>query len=237
MASWIIHLRIAENLLDTIPGLDVERFALGSVAPDSGKPDEKWENFTPPTCITHFQAADTLGHDCADLDFFRQYLLPIRATSEPQVLSFRLGYFFHLITDNRWGIQIGWPTYQNHKERADADKDFFWEVKKDWYGLDFLYVWDHPDCLFWKVFCTAKPYAGGLDFLAADSLAWSVDHIQKYYQRTDAEVTAARSHAYIYLTAAEADRFVAESSRELFRIYQQVWLNGSIPDGRSSVLN
>ena len=47
MASWIIHLRIAENLLGWIPNLNAEKFALGSVAPDPGIFDE----------ITHFDTA------------------------------------------------------------------------------------------------------------------------------------------------------------------------------------
>ena len=48
MATWIVHLRIAEALLARRPELDAGQFAIGSVAPDSGLPDEKWENFTPP---------------------------------------------------------------------------------------------------------------------------------------------------------------------------------------------
>ena len=45
MASWIVHLRIAENLLGFIPDLEPARFAVGNIAPDSWMPDEKWENF------------------------------------------------------------------------------------------------------------------------------------------------------------------------------------------------
>lgn len=54
MATWIGHLRIAEHLLNEIEGLDESYFALGSLAPDSGVPDENWENFDPPSEITHF---------------------------------------------------------------------------------------------------------------------------------------------------------------------------------------
>jgi hypothetical protein len=43
MASWIVHLRIAENLLAKFPELDERQFAIGNIAPDSGWPDEKWE--------------------------------------------------------------------------------------------------------------------------------------------------------------------------------------------------
>ncbi|HTX91175.1 MAG TPA: hypothetical protein VMC09_08160 [Anaerolineales bacterium] len=227
MASWIVHLRIAEELLDRIPGLDPEKFALGSVGPDSGKPDEKWENFTPSTRITHFQAEDSLHHDCADLEFFRRYLLPLRDGAEAQYIPFRLGYFFHLVTDNLWGEKIGRPTQQRWSAEFAADRDFIWEVKKDWYGLDFIYVRDHPDCLYRRVFLGALPDCAGLEFLVPESLAWSVDHIQRYYQETGERVQQACQRPFIYLSRAEADRFVDESSARLFRIYQHLWINGA----------
>jgi len=52
MASWIVHLRLAENLLGLIPdhsaarsrrSLEPASFAVGNIAPDSGMTDEKWE--------------------------------------------------------------------------------------------------------------------------------------------------------------------------------------------------
>jgi hypothetical protein len=55
LASWIVHLRITEKLLDMIDGLDVSCFTIGNIAPDSGIPDENWENFdyvrTHPDCV------------------------------------------------------------------------------------------------------------------------------------------------------------------------------------------
>jgi hypothetical protein len=225
MASWIVHLRIAEELLDQLPELDEEKFALGSVAPDSGKPDEKWEKFDPPLKITHFQYPLGSFRNCGDLEFYRQYLLPLHPNPDPPVFSFRLGYFFHLITDNLWSLKIGQPTYWQYKEKADADKNFIWEVKKDWYGLDFLHVRDHPDCIFWRVFCSARPYAGGLEFLSPEGLDWNVNHIQQYYRRTDAEVHELYNHPYIYLSSEEAAGFVQESCRRLIRIYKQCWID------------
>ena len=41
MATWIAHLRIAENLLELIPNLDAGQFAIGNIAPDAGIPDER----------------------------------------------------------------------------------------------------------------------------------------------------------------------------------------------------
>ena len=33
MATWIAHLRIAEALLELIPGLAADQFAIGNIAP------------------------------------------------------------------------------------------------------------------------------------------------------------------------------------------------------------
>lgn len=54
MATWIVHLRVAESLLGTIDELDRCQFLIGSLAPDSGLPDEKWQRFEPPPEVTHF---------------------------------------------------------------------------------------------------------------------------------------------------------------------------------------
>jgi hypothetical protein len=48
-----VHLRLAENLLEMIDGLDGRSFAIGNIAPDSGIPDEKWESFEPPKEVSH----------------------------------------------------------------------------------------------------------------------------------------------------------------------------------------
>ena len=145
MATWIVHLRLAENLLGMIEGLDPASFALGSIAPDSGIPDEKWENFTPPPEVSHFAAPDDAPWRMADLEFYRRYLASPAEPDDAERFSFLLGYFFHLVTDNLWDRQIGQPTQARLAAEFEADPQFVWEVKRDWYGLDFIYVRDHPD--------------------------------------------------------------------------------------------
>jgi hypothetical protein len=101
MATWITHLQVAENMLGLIPGLVEDKFAIGNVAPDSGIPDEKWEKLTPPSEVTHFRAPKEAPYPLADLEFYRQNLasLPLQQDNTKRI-SFLLGYFFHLVTDN-----------------------------------------------------------------------------------------------------------------------------------------
>ena len=92
MATWIVHLRLAENLLSLIPNLDEGQFAIGNTAPDSGIPDENWQNFAPPSNITHFLSLDKEWDGSADIDFYRKYLVELDPAGDKERFSFRFGY-------------------------------------------------------------------------------------------------------------------------------------------------
>jgi hypothetical protein len=42
MATWITHLRIAENILNKGYNLETTPFTVGNISPDSGVPNEDW---------------------------------------------------------------------------------------------------------------------------------------------------------------------------------------------------
>ena len=225
MATWIVHLRIAENLLNRIPNLDVGQFSIGNTAPDSGVPDENWENFDPPSNITHFLSLEKEWDGSADIDFYQNYLAEIDPVDDKERFSFRLGYFFHLVTDNLWRTKIFRPTKERFPVKFDADPKFIWEVKEDWYGLDLIYVRDYPESLFWRVFLDAEPDACDLDFLPIDAVKHQLHHIKTFYQRQDEEVQASYRRPYIYLSQQEVDDFVADVTETLYRIYQVLWID------------
>ena len=236
MATWIVHLRLAENLLDRIPNLDAGQFALGNVAPDSGVPDENWENFEPPPPVTHFLSPEKAWIGSADIDFYQKHLAMIDPADKKR-FSFRLGYFFHLITDNLWRIKIGQPTQERFSAEFAADPKFIWEVKEDWYGLDLIYVRDHPESLFWRVFLDAEPDACDLDFLPIAAVKHQLKHIKTFYQRQDEEVQASYRRPYIYLSQREVDDFVETVTEQLYRIYQAIWVDKVLVPNEKSTLS
>jgi hypothetical protein len=238
MASWIVHLRIAEKLLYEIEGLDPAQFAIGNVAPDSGRPDEKWENFDPPTKITHFKGPDEAEGIVQDLVFYQRYMAEKVFFAEDRAkFSFLFGYFCHLVTDKFWSERIGQATKQKFPQKFEQNPGFIWEVKKDWYGLDFAYVRAHPESLFWIVFVDARYEREYLDFFPEGAIAEKLMYIRDYYQRTDEDIeTKLRLENNLYLTAAEMSKFINDAVRDLTRIYQAIWERGvSITGMRSSV--
>ena len=104
MASWLTHLRIAEIIKQRVPEIDFPYFLIGSIAPDSGVPDESRRNYTPSKEITH--SSYQKDENAADIDetvFFNNYLIPEKImTRSDSTRSFLWGYYFHLVIDKLW---------------------------------------------------------------------------------------------------------------------------------------
>jgi hypothetical protein len=225
MGTWMSHLRIAEALLTQIDALDPEMFAIGSIGPDSGMPDEKWESFDPPKRVSHFEYRND-SSECADLDFFRQHLMGVPARETPR-FSFLLGYFLHLVTDNLWRQQIWRPHKSKHWDWYKRDRaEFNVETKRDWYGQDFLYIRNHPNSFFHRVFLGAEYDQHFLNFMSPQAFEHQLKHIKTFYQRTDEAVQALYARPYHFLSQSQMDRFIAETSETLFAIYSLLLISG-----------
>jgi hypothetical protein len=234
MASWMVHFRLAENLLSRIEGLDTQMFILGNIAPDSGIPDAEWKTFTPPAEVTHFKRGPGIF---GDLDFYRGYLQDLSPAADAVQFSFRLGYFFHVATDNLWHRLISEPIHTRFAAEFEADPDFIWEVKRDWYGLDFCFLRDHPDFAAWQSFLAVSELPDVPDFLLAEGLRQQVEYIQTFYQRRDEKIQEYFERPYIYLSQAEMDRFVIESADRLYAIYDALWVQRIATDDTASALD
>ncbi len=222
MATWIVHLRIAENLLHLISDLDAGQFSIGNTAPDSGIPDENWEKFDPPTNVTHFLSPEKAWIGPADVDFYKEHLVMIDPADKER-FSFRLGYFFHLITDNLWYRLIDKPTRERFADEYAANPKFVSAMKKDWYGLDLAYVRDHSDFLFWHTYLNAQPDACDLDFLPLNAVNQQLNYIKGFYKEYETSLQDYSSPPYTYLTQDEVDHFVEIATQEIYRIYQMLW--------------
>ena len=212
MASWMIHLRIADKLLDLIPGLSPIEFIMGNMAPDSGVPNEDWTAFFPSTQVSHFRTDDGSGKKKIDLSAYlsRYFTEEQRKTYTPGQFSFYLGYLTHLLADIQWSDRIAGPTRERFAAQFDTYGKGFWTtVKEDWYDLDFLYLRKHPG------FRTFRAYLGSvgfvntyLDFFAPDAFDNRREYITGFYLQEWTEP----DREFVYLTEAQADRFLEEAA-------------------------
>lgn len=219
MGTWISHLRIAENVLPHFPGLDEITFTFGNLSPDSGIPNADWTVFDPPKEVTHFLQKGEGEYAIHDLVYYQQYLEGIKPENDIKLYSFRLGYFFHLICDILWAKRVWAATQQQFKPLFDADsRKAVGLVKDDWYGLDQLYVRDHPEHIFWRVIM-ANPYPPSyLPFVKVEALHHQYDHIRKFYSEQPDQWFL--SIPYQYLNETTMTRFVNESIEAVLIVHE-----------------
>jgi len=210
MATWIAHLRIAENILKNMDDLDSIAFILGNVGPDSGVPNEDWSSFNPPKKITHWINEEN------NIDaerFFDKYIE--NNLMEYSKYSYVLGYYIHLLTD------IEWSKFFNEKKKnalynkkLKEDASFIWTIKKDWYGLDFLYLEKNPNFIFHTIFKNIDQVPDYIDYFPKGALMKQVKYITEYYLGDNKET----KENFIYLNEKEMDKFIDETSKKIISI-------------------
>ena len=221
MGTWISHLRVAENSLSYFPKLDEVTFTFGNLSPDSGIPNADWTEFDPPKEVTHFLRKGEGEHAIHDLVYYEQYLANIKPDDDIKLYSFRLGYFFHLICDIMWAKRIGATTKRDFKELFDKNlKKAVGIVKDDWYGLDQLYVRDHPEHIFWRVIMTNPNPPSYLPFVQDKALHQQYDHIRKFY--SEQEDKWFLSLPYHYLNEKTMSRIVDESIEAVLIVHDKL---------------
>lgn len=208
MASWMVHLRIADILLERFEALENTEFVIGNIAPDSGVPSSDWSYYTPSTEISHFKNAQK---EIRIEKYTGQYFTEeMREHYSRKQYSFYLGYLAHLLTDILWHEKISLPCIQLHKEEAEADKQaFLWKMKADWYDLDFLYLSRHPALRAFQIYRDAAGFRNTyMDIFAEDAFDSRREYIIGFYRGKRENL----DREYPFLNEQRMDCFVAETA-------------------------
>ena len=215
MASWMIHLRVADLLMDRIPGIDETAFVMGNIAPDSGVPNADWTAYSPPKAVSHYK---TKREDETFFDigrFISEHFTPemIRAYSLLEY-SFFLGYYVHLLTDADWTVKIYRPMIAEYAEKRGEDKNaFIWKMKRDWYDLDFRYLEEHPDFRAFHIYEQASGFTNEfMSIFSKDAFDNRREYICGFYRGGHGELY----REYPYLSPARADDFVHNTVEAVF---------------------
>ncbi len=215
MASWMIHLRIADGLLDRIPGLDETAFVMGNIAPDSGVPNEDWSAYSPPKDISHYKVKR--GNESVfDLNrFITEHFSPeLICSYSLREFSFFLGYYAHLLTDMEWIKEVLHPSFAAHPDKAEKDRTaFVWELKRDWYDLDFRYLKEHPDFRAFRIYEQSDGFRNDLmDIFSEDAFCSRRKYICGYYRGEHGNLY----REYPYMTPEQADSFVSGAAQRVY---------------------
>lgn len=213
MASWMVHLRIADALIDKITDLDPAAFVMGNIAPDSGVPNSDWSAFSPPKSVTHYHVpvagskSNRIDIDAFCADYFSQQQIQFYGN---RAYSFFLGYYAHLLTDMEWSNKITAPLKNLYpKEYAENKRALIEKVKADWYDLDFRFLLENPDFRAFQIYEQAVGFQNEyMQEFSADAFDNRRDYICGFYHSDEHGVLY---REYPFLNPEQADRFVQET--------------------------
>ncbi len=208
MATWGLHIRIAEKVLLKNKDLDTESFLVGNIGPDCGVPNEDRSAFSPPTEISHWKTG--INKRINPDEFFCKYLE--REFYDNKEKSFLLGYYSHLLTDVEFShFFMSKKENDVNYKKLEEDKSFIWTIKKDWYDLDRLYFRENPESLFYEVFQHINTFPDYLSYFPKGAILNKVKYIRNFYLKPSENL----DREYIYLTLSEMNDFLANTVEKI----------------------
>lgn len=204
MASWMIHLRVAEGVIKHLEDVDKEKFIVGNIGPDCGEVDKDGYGYIPPVKITHWCS----GKDKKSIDdesFYKAYL---NKNISRDKYAFYLGYYTHLITDILWGEQIFWPIMDQLNQEKEKNKDSIKAINKDWNDLDHLFLEENPN--FEPIYILKKSRTFPniyFKYYSEEAIENKIKEISEYYGEKHEDL----DRVYTYLTKQEKAKFVEKT--------------------------
>ncbi|MBU5256106.1 zinc dependent phospholipase C family protein [Tissierella praeacuta] len=213
MATWGVHIRIAEAILNAHSSLDEKYFLVGNVGPDCGQPNEDWSEFFPPKSVSHWINEDNF---IEAEKFYKKYLN--KGIEDNKLYSFLLGYYVHLLIDIEWiGIMDEKKKIDNNYKKLEKDEKFIWTIKEDWYDLDHLYFRKNPNSIFHRIFKNIESFPDYLDYYPAGAIERQLRYIREFYTKYNGNP----DREYIYLTEKEMDDFVSKKSNDIIELLEK----------------
>ena len=221
MASWMIHLRVAQGIYEKLNLPEKEAFVMGNIAPDSGTPTADGDSLVPDAGVSHFRTVDENGiKDVHEEQFVARYFSKEKCErySEKEY-AFYFGYLVHLLTDKLWASEIVYGAKEKFQKEFSEDNSSFWKrIKKDWYDLDFLYLKNNPDFPAFRIYEGIKEFKNiYLEFFSEDAFEQRKQYIVEFYQKGAASVEERET----YISPKELDSFVECPVEKILKYYEE----------------
>lgn len=211
MASWVTHLRIADELLDTVDYVHQLHFIVGNIAPDAGEPNEDGSEFKPPTSISHWKL-EGIPHSRRSEKFKEEYL---KSTIETNATAFYLGYYVHLLTDYIWVRDI-YPLLERQFGLGfDYNTSLMQKIKRNMFEIDCIYLKKHPNFNAFSTLIKIKTYPNVyLKYFQREAFEKKIVYIKNYYSNYHSEINEiTENHSYI--GERNVNNFVIDAKNEI----------------------
>lgn len=215
MASWMIHLRVAQGIYRQLGLKHIDEFIMGNIAPDSGVPTADGTGYQPDAEVSHFRTIDQNGIKDVHEERFEERFLNegLRKGYDGGTYAFYFGYLTHLLTDKLWASEIVYGAKARFSALFDKDRDAFWrQIKRDWYDMDFMYLKKTPDFEAFRIYESMEVFPNKyVDFFAEDAFEKRRQFITGFYREGVSRV----KEREFYLSMEELDAFVASAATRI----------------------
>lgn len=195
------HFRIADNLLDTLL-VDPTYFVIGNIAADCSRKTEELDVFYPDKSVSHFMEGEIIK----PLKLLQKYDPNNFALQNRSLI---LGYYVHLHADNLWKTLIIKKIKIKFQKELEQDPLFIWTMKEDWYDLDHLYLYEHPDFRAFRLFNEKKDFVNNIfSHYEKNSMEDQIRFIQDFYNNPCTNFR----RDYFYLQKKDMDEYVKKAS-------------------------
>ncbi len=216
MATWGVHLRIAEQLFSHFHFLDKTYFIIGNIGPDCGRVNESHSAFDPPKEITHWYDSNRT------IDYETFYIAYIDGkTLDNKTKSYLMGYYAHLITDYLYMSFYKSKLSSDDIDRLNMDKRFIYKLKEEWYDVDHKYFRDNPKNVFTDVFCKVDKFDEVLDYFPEGATIEQIHNIKDYYTHPDRNKSGDVDRGYTYYTSDDANEFIELAVRKVIECIEE----------------
>ncbi len=167
MATWIMHLRVAEKLRNLLGDLDETAYYVGAIAPDSGKMVDDF-TYLPPKDVSHWKRDDVSYEQrfWDNTQFYKKY-----CENEKDIFRKSLcwGYYVHVLTDTIYVRDIIHPYINKHGKPHWREN--ITDIRKGWYEIDFRFLAENPDFIPFQMIKKTEPFDNSfLDYFAPNDV-------------------------------------------------------------------
>lgn len=182
MATWVMHLRVAEKLAHLLGDIDEAAFYVGAIAPDSGKMVDDF-TYLPPKDISHWKR-DDVSYEQRFLDNAEFYYQYCEKENDRFKKSLFWGYYIHILTDTIYVRDIIHPYMKEHGYP-------FWRsnitnIRKGWYEIDFRFIADNPNYRPLELLKTVVPFTNEyIDYFAPKDIYERIQNAIELYSNAE----------------------------------------------------
>lgn len=213
MATWLIHLLVAERCESSIAPESIADYVVGALAPDCGKMLD-FKVYEPTADITHWTADGRKRG--SDYTGFYDKMLRGRELSGGD-RAFLLGYFVHLATDNLWFKYLMQGCEEKYIKAPEDRRMLYEGIKNDFFEYERQKLQSDACGDYVRLLKGMDHYSNSkLDYLSDELLTDRVKGTCDYFDRLKNECMP---YEMRYTSVREIDETVSRIADEIKSIF------------------